>query len=92
MPEDNARLVKETVDGLGGLDVIVANAGWTRFANFADLNDLSLEEWNKCWACNVMAHLQLVQAAGPIFSKNEEGGSYIITSSVAVRQLAQSST
>jgi len=27
VPEDNVRLVKETVDGLGGLDVIVANAG-----------------------------------------------------------------
>lgn len=31
-----------------------------------------------------MAHLQLVQAANPIFAKNEEGGAYIITSSVAV--------
>ena len=47
VPEDNARLIKETVSGLGGLDVIVANAGWTRFAEFGDLNDLSLEEWNK---------------------------------------------
>jgi len=27
VPEDNVRLVKETVDALGGLDVIVANAG-----------------------------------------------------------------
>lgn len=30
-----------------------------------------------------MAHLQLLQAAQPIFDKNEQGGSYIITSSVA---------
>ena len=82
--EDNARLVKETIEGLGGLDVIIANAGWTRFANFGDLNDLSLEEWNKMWACNVMAHLQLIQAAGPTFAANEEGGAYIITSSLAV--------
>lgn len=81
--EDNVRLVRETVDGLGGLDVIVANAGWTRFAEFGNLNDLSLEEWNKCWACNVMSHLQLLQIAQPIFDKNDEGGAYIITSSVA---------
>ena len=46
-PEDNVRIVKETVGKLGGLDIIVANAGWTRFSNFADLNALSLEEWNK---------------------------------------------
>lgn len=82
-PEDNARLVKETKEALGGLDVIIANAGWTRFAGFGDLNDLSLEEWNKCWQCNVMAHLQLLQVAKPIFDENEEGGAYIITSSVA---------
>lgn len=47
VPEDNRRLVKETVEQLGGLDVIIANAGWTRFANFGDLNDMSLDEWNK---------------------------------------------
>lgn len=84
VPEDNVRLVKETIEGLGGIDVIVANAGWTRFADFGDLNDLSLEEWNKCWACNVMSHLQLVQAAGSTMSANADGGAYIITSSVAV--------
>lgn len=82
--KDNARLVQETVDILGGLDIIVANAGWTRFSNFADLNALSDEEWNKCWATNVMAHLQLLQKAGPIFKENPEGGVYLITSSVAV--------
>lgn len=82
-PEDNVRLVKETKESLGGLDIIIANAGWTRFAGFGDLHDLSLEEWNKCWQCNVMAHLQLLQVAKPIFDENEEGGVYIITSSVA---------
>ncbi|KAK5073973.1 hypothetical protein LTR64_006886 [Lithohypha guttulata] len=81
--EDNTRLVKETVKAFGGIDIIIANAGWTRFAKFGDLNDLSLDEWNKCWASNVMAHLQLMQAAGPIFDANDEGGVYIITSSVA---------
>lgn len=83
VPEDNARLVKQTVELLGGLDVIVANAAWTRFANFGDLHDLSLEEWNKCWACNVMSHIQILQVAKPIFDKNEEGGAYIMTSSIA---------
>ena len=84
--EDNVRVVKETVETLGGLDIIIANAGWTRFSNFADLNDLSHEEWNKCWRTNVMSHLQLMQEAGPIFNANPDGGVYLITSSVAVRR------
>jgi len=45
--EDNIRMVKETVEGLGGLDIIIANAGWTRFAEFGNLNDLTHDEWNK---------------------------------------------
>jgi len=44
---DNVRLVKETVNQLGGLDIIVNNAGWTRFSTFGDINDLSHDEWNK---------------------------------------------
>jgi NAD(P)-dependent dehydrogenase (short-subunit alcohol dehydrogenase family) len=45
--EDNDRIVKETVNKLGGLDIIIANAGWTRFSEFKDLNAMTLEEWNK---------------------------------------------
>ncbi len=84
VPEDNVRMVKETVDKLGGLDIIIANAGWTRFSEFGDLDAFSVEEWNKCWATNVMHHLQLMQVARPIFDANPEGGVYLITSSVAV--------
>lgn len=45
--EDSVRLIKETVQQLGGLDIIINNAGWTRFATFGDINDLSHDEWNK---------------------------------------------
>ncbi|KAK7416720.1 hypothetical protein QQX98_005046 [Neonectria punicea] len=91
IPEDNIRIVNETVAKLGGLDITVANAGWTRFSDFSDLGALSLEEWDKCWATNTMAHLQLMQAAGPIFNANPEGGVYLITSSIAGRTQSGSS-
>ncbi|KAL7931795.1 NAD(P)-binding protein [Trichoderma chlorosporum] len=81
--EDNARLVQETVKNFGGLDIIVANAGWTKISQFGNLHALNDDEWNKCWAVNVMSHLQLVQEAAPIFNENPEGGVYLITSSVA---------
>jgi NAD(P)-dependent dehydrogenase (short-subunit alcohol dehydrogenase family) len=44
---DIVRLVKETVQSLGGLDVIVNNVGWTKFSDFDDLTALTLDEWNK---------------------------------------------
>ncbi|TFA98353.1 hypothetical protein CCMA1212_009838 [Trichoderma ghanense] len=81
--EDNVRVVQETVKNLGGLDIIIANAGWTKMSPFADLHALTDEEWNRCWAGNVMSHLQLMQEAAPIFNANPDGGVYLITSSIA---------
>jgi NAD(P)-dependent dehydrogenase (short-subunit alcohol dehydrogenase family) len=47
--EDCIRLVKETAERLGGLDIIVNNAGWTKITTFGDLNALSYEEWDKVY-------------------------------------------
>ncbi|KAB8230078.1 hypothetical protein BDV23DRAFT_156342 [Aspergillus alliaceus] len=80
---ENDKLIHTTVEKLGGLDIIIANAGWTRFTRPGDIYDMSHDEWNKCWAANVMSHLQLMQTAKPILSKNADGGVYIATSSIA---------
>lgn len=34
--------LQEAIQKLGGLDYIVSNAGWTKFANFKDLSARSL--------------------------------------------------
>lgn len=70
---------------------MIANAGWTRFSKFADLDALSEEEWDKCWAVNVKGPLALLRAAMPTFDANEDGGVCLITSSVAGRILSGSS-
>ncbi|PKX92364.1 SDR family NAD(P)-dependent oxidoreductase [Aspergillus novofumigatus IBT 16806] len=87
LPEDNQRIVQEANEQLSGLDIVIANAGWTRFADKQDIYDLSFEEWDKERRArpglNTMSHLQLMQAAKPIFDKNPDGGVYIMTSSIA---------
>jgi len=82
---DNARIVKTAIEVLGGLDIIIANAAWTKFEDkFGDLNTgLTDDEWDKCWLTNVMHHVQLMRAAAPTFNANPDGGVYLITSSVA---------
>lgn len=47
MLSDNIRIVQETVKKLGGLDIIIANAGWTKPSQFEDLDALNTDEWNK---------------------------------------------
>lgn len=49
---DCARIVQESLATLGGLDVIVANAGWTKFTDFKDLHALSEQEWDLVGVCN----------------------------------------
>ena len=88
---DCTQCVQDTIKAFGGLDVIIANAGWTRFSDFADLGSMSDDEWNKCWNTNVMGPKRYVQEAMPTFRQNAEGGVVIITSSIAGQSLGGSS-
>ncbi|RLL97780.1 hypothetical protein CFD26_104979 [Aspergillus turcosus] len=87
LPEDNLRTVQEANEQLSGLDIIVANAGWTRFANTRDIYDLSFEEWDKA-RYNLAVRVRMLI---PIFEKNADGGVYLITSSIAGTTLDGSS-
>lgn len=88
---DCRRCVDETIQAFGGLDIIVANAGWTRFSDFADLSSMSDDEWNKCWMTNVMGPKKYVEVAMPTFKNNPEGGVVLITGSIAGQSLGGSS-
>ncbi|EPS44017.1 hypothetical protein H072_1989 [Dactylellina haptotyla CBS 200.50] len=81
--EECERLVKQTIEALGGLDVICSNAGWTKFAPFDDLDALTEEDWDKCYAVNVKANIWLLKAAKPAFNANPDGGSLTICASIA---------
>ncbi|KAJ5084390.1 Short-chain dehydrogenase/reductase SDR [Penicillium alfredii] len=86
MPEskgDCANAVNTTIEQLGGLDIIISNAGWTKITEFADLDAMDDADWDKCWSVNVKSSLHLFKAALPTFNANPEGGAFIITSSTA---------
>lgn len=80
---DCVNAVKTTIEQFGGLDVIVSNAGWTKITNFADLDAMDDEDWDKCWNMNVKSSLYLFKAALPTFNANPDGGAFIITASIA---------
>ncbi|BFZ55107.1 hypothetical protein PYCC9005_002146 [Savitreella phatthalungensis] len=77
------QLVQKAFESLHGLDIVVSNAGWTRAANWRELDALSEEDWDKTYAMNVKAHMFLFKAAKQLFEANDDGGSFIITTSVA---------
>ncbi|KAJ5172226.1 Short-chain dehydrogenase/reductase SDR [Penicillium capsulatum] len=80
---DCEKAVQITIEELGGLDVVVSNAGWTKMTNFGDLDAMDDDDWDKCWTMNVKSSLWLFKAAKATFDANPDGGAFIITASIA---------
>ena len=79
---DITELIHETVEVMGRLDVVVSNGGWTRFSNFADLEDgVEEADWDHCFNMNVKSHLWLIHAAKKHLDETE--GAFITTASLA---------
>ncbi|MGJ7037521.1 3-oxoacyl-[acyl-carrier protein] reductase [Shinella sp. BE166] len=76
-----ARLITETAEEAGRLDIVVHNAGGCPWANIADLDEDKLEE---ALSLNLKACFWLAQAAAPVMRANGFGR-ILVTSSVSAR-------
>ncbi|GHA10891.1 dehydrogenase [Devosia pacifica] len=70
-------LVKQAVDGLGGLDILVINAGRQQFHN--EIAEVTTEDFDRTMKTNLYALHWIVQAAEPHL---EPGAAVITTSSI----------
>jgi 3-oxoacyl-[acyl-carrier protein] reductase len=75
---DPERAVAVTASSLGGLDVLVNNAGSARHARFEDVPD---EEWDAYWQLNVMSYVRAIRAA--LAPLRDGGGAIVNVSSTA---------
>jgi NAD(P)-dependent dehydrogenase (short-subunit alcohol dehydrogenase family) len=69
-PDAGERLIAECEARLGGLDVLVNNAGTSRARSLDELTD---DEWQEQWELHVMAPLRLMKAAAPRMAERGEG-------------------
>ncbi|KAI1764785.1 NAD(P)-binding protein [Hypoxylon sp. FL1150] len=80
--DDINRLVRESVDKFGRLDVVFSNGGWTRFRGMASIDENAVEEdWDQAFNINVKSHVWLMQAAKKHLDEAE--GAFITTASTA---------
>lgn len=78
--EQADRVVAEAVEYLGGLDIVVNNAG--HLVGRSTIEEMSNEHWDKVFALNVSTAFYVTRAATPHLSKSQ-GGRVIMMSSLA---------
>jgi 3-oxoacyl-[acyl-carrier protein] reductase len=81
-PEVDDRVIATCAEQMGGIDVLVNNAG-TSFAR--SLQDLTDEEWRAQWELHVMAPMRLMRAAAPRMASRGGGRIVNVTSSAGKR-------
>ncbi|MBW6425395.1 SDR family oxidoreductase [Rhizobium sp. XQZ8] len=80
--EDHCKaLVKRAVEELGGIDILVNNAAFQR--TYADIADITAEEWDETFRTNIYGPFFLTKAAVPHM---KPGSSIINTTSIQSRQ------
>ena len=81
-PGEPEALVNMAVDRLGGMDILVANAGGPPPGTF---QSTALEAWEAGFNLTLMSAVRLVKAALPHL-KRSEGGRVVFITSITVRQ------
>ncbi len=82
LPEDAARVVAETVEALGGIDILVHNAG---AAAPGGLLTVSEEIWTQAFNVHVHAAFHLCRAAVPHMIPKKEGAIVLLGSTAGKR-------
>ncbi len=78
-PDENERLVAETVERLGRLDVFVANAGVARWQMLVDVTP---DDWDLVMGVNLHGAFYGCRAAASEMRRQGDGGNIVVTSSV----------
>ncbi|NLX09784.1 MAG: SDR family oxidoreductase [Chloroflexi bacterium] len=82
VPDDVARVIEQAVHHLGGLDILVTNAGGPPPGSF---ETVALEAWEKAFHLNVMSAVLLIRGALPYLKQSDRAAILTITS-VSVKQ------
>jgi len=87
---DCRRIAEAAVEKWGRLDVLVNNAGTTQFANHADLEALSADDFMWIYKVNVVGAYQMIRACAPHMKKAGKGSVVNISSIAGVAGIGSS--
>ncbi len=76
-PETAARMVRNAAEMIGGLDIIVTNAGGPPAGNF---DDFDMEAWHKAADLNLFSAITLIRSALPYLRQSRRAAILTVTS------------
>ena len=79
----DCRAVADAAKPFGHIDALFNNAGTTKFANHADLDAVSGEDFLRLYGVNVVGAYQMVRAARPLLEAAKQPGAVVNTASIA---------
>ena len=83
-------MIAAAVDAFGGVNVLVNNAGTTAFVNFADLEGMTEELWDRILAVNLKGPFFCARAAAEAMKSSGEGAIVNIASIAGVKAIGSS--
>ena len=81
--DDCRALADQAIRKWGHIDVLVNNAGTTKFMHHANLEGLSSEDFQKIYSVNVIGAYQMVRAVSEQMKSQEGGGAIVNVASIA---------
>ena len=84
------QMVSRAVDELGSVDVLVNNAAMTHFVNFADLEGMEEEMWDRILAVNLKGPFFCTRAVAPAMKGAGQGAIVNIASIAGIKAVGSS--
>jgi 3-oxoacyl-[acyl-carrier protein] reductase len=82
LPDVPAKLIEQTVNAFGGLDILITNTGGSAHGSIDVLNE---EQWQKGIDLYLMSHVRLIKSALPYLRKSDSA-SVLTINSIAAKQ------
>lgn len=81
--KDCRAMVAAAVGKWGRLDVLVNNAGTTKFVDHSNLDGLDADDFHRIYGVNVVGCYQMIRAASEVMKTSEEGAAVVNVASTA---------